>query len=135
MADSPTNCAEMTTGLEERLADNGDISGLVWIAQPRDSATFDERIDTTNQPLQPTPDAIRKARITLPAVWTEEKESPRRFGPHRVLGPARGWFSAGCTVDSAGVGDLTAALVIGGFRCPLHRRGTAEVLQPRPVDP
>jgi HK97 family phage major capsid protein len=53
---TPTNYDEMTTAVKELLVDNysGDISGLAWIAHPRDYATYDGLVDTTNQSLRPT---------------------------------------------------------------------------------
>jgi len=53
---TPTNYAEMTTAVKELLVDNysGDISGLAWIAHPRDYATYDGLVGTTNQSLRPT---------------------------------------------------------------------------------
>jgi len=48
---TPTNYAEMTTAVKDLLVDNyaGDISGLAWIAHPRDFATYDGLADTTGQ--------------------------------------------------------------------------------------
>ena len=53
---TPTDYSQMTTAIKELLVDNynGDISGLAWIAHPRDFVTYDGLVDTTNQLLRPT---------------------------------------------------------------------------------
>lgn len=71
---TPTNYVELTDAVKAILMANhpGPVSSLAWISHPRDAATYEGLIDTTGQPLQPTPWAKELKRFTTTSLPTDE---------------------------------------------------------------
>lgn len=71
---TPTDYGDITTAVQNILGANfnDDVSGLAWIQNPRDAATYDGLLDTTNQPLRPTPWAEKLQKLYTTAVSTTE---------------------------------------------------------------
>ncbi|MCO6046521.1 phage major capsid protein, partial [Aeoliella sp. ICT_H6.2] len=104
---TPANYVEVSAAIEDILTANypgEDATGLAWIANPRDFATYDGLTDTTNQPLMPTPWASQLRRMSTTSLEA----------------------SAGAT--SMIVGDFTQAIMgvkPGGMRFEILRQGSA----------
>ena len=71
---TPTDWSDITAAVSAILADNyaGELSGLAWVAHPRDGATYDGLQDTANQPLQLTPWAAALRRFYTTAMPSTE---------------------------------------------------------------
>ena len=68
---TPDNYADVSSAIESIQAANypeEDASGLAWIANPRDFKTYDGLVDTTGQPLQPTPWASQLRRMSTTSL-------------------------------------------------------------------
>lgn len=66
----PTNYAEVTAAIGKIMNANypAQSDSLAWIQHPRDAETYDGLVDTTGQPLNPTPWAAGLNRFTTASV-------------------------------------------------------------------
>ena len=79
---TPADYSDLTTAVKEILEANydGEISGLSWVSHPRDGATYDGLVDTTNQPLNPTPWARDLMKFSTTSVDITEGGGNESFG-------------------------------------------------------
>ncbi len=67
---TPADYADVTSAVQQILAANynGDVGKLAWVTHPRDGATYDGLVDTTGQPLRPTPWAAQVQRYSTTSL-------------------------------------------------------------------
>lgn len=94
---TPTDWSDVSAAVKSILDANydGGPGELAWISNPREGATYEGLLDTTNQPLQPTPWAAALRRMFTTSIAVDEgagsNESSMYVGhfPQMVIGMRR----------------------------------------------
>lgn len=137
---TPASYAPATDAVRQILAANyaGEPSGLAWVGNPRDWATIDGLVDTTNQPLRPTPwaEALQKYSTTsLPTdLGDNDNESEMIVGDFSqvVLGvrsPLQMRILDSGTVTDAEGGTINAAEQLAKI-VVIHQRVDVALIRP-----
>lgn len=112
---TPTNYAEVSQAVGDILNANypGDVSGLAWVKHPRDGETYDNLLDTDNNPLRMTPWAEQLQKFHTTSLPTTDggggNESSMIVGDFKqvIFGIRRRMnvrvLDSGSVTDSAGV--------------------------------
>lgn len=86
---TPASYANATAAVGDILAANypGEVSALSWIRHPRDAETYDGLLDTTDQPLRPTPwaEQLRKFHTTSISTTEDTNKSFMVYGAFNEL--------------------------------------------------